>query len=621
MSHRPNPNAWKADSGPPSSFLPPFSMIRTMPSITSTDRSPSSQRLQWHRALRQACAVVGLSSLAGLSLAAGGETASPRALRPEGGVMFRWWWPGAQVDPFTLGQQLQALGALPGVRGVEIADVPSAAGDIDAQRFGWGTAAWVQAVEASLQQGARHGLQVDLTIGPHWPSALPSITPDHPAAAKELVFGQHTVAGGTTVQGEPPAPLKAPAADVHQRQLVALQAWRCVERCDALDHRVLDRSSLIDLTASVRQGQFRWTAPREGTWVVIAFWMRGTGQTVNLHPIQAKPFVTAPQSYTVDHWGRAGAEAVTRYWDQHLLPASTRAALQRHGGALFEDSLELKSERHWTAEFTRAFQRERGYALGPYLPLLATVTPPSKGPKLGPFGEPLPEGLVREAQLPAFDLTGIDRERFFDDYHLTLSALYQRNRLLPLRDWAHQRGLQWRVQPYGPTIDSSAAALLVDIPEGESLGFGSTYLRGFRNLAGAAHVAGKPILSDECCAHFNGAYRFTWKETLRDVYGNYAGGVNQIVFHGLAYPDAGAATLWPGWSPFTPFMGMAGFAEPWGPRSPGWLHAPLVLNHLSHTQRVLQGGQPRVDVAVYRHAFDVGATGLMETSHEGRPTG
>ncbi|MCQ0014049.1 hypothetical protein LUX39_09905 [Actinomadura madurae] len=128
-----------------------------------------------------------------------------------------------------------------------------------------------------------------------------------------------------------------------------------------------------------------------------------------------------------------------------------------------------------------------------------------------------------------------------------------------LRTWAHKHHISTRIQPYGIPVDVAEAASHVDVPEGESLAFGQSVgaysnVQDYRVVATGAHVSGRPVVSDECCA-FSGS---VWGSTagagsdasnLQAVYRGFAGGVNQIVWHGFPYLSrgpAGAARSRPG---------------------------------------------------------------------------
>lgn len=97
---------------------------------------------------------------------------------------FRWWWPDALVDTGEIAREVRAI-ADAGFGGVEIAAVThSMSQQLDTVRYGWGTTAWRAAIEAALREAKKRDVLVDLTIGPAWPAAVPSITPDNPAARR-----------------------------------------------------------------------------------------------------------------------------------------------------------------------------------------------------------------------------------------------------------------------------------------------------------------------------------------------------------------------------------------------------------------------------------------------------
>ena len=116
-----------------------------------------------------------------------------------------------------------------------------------------------------------------------------------------------------------------------------------------------------------------------------------------------------------------------------------------------------------------------------------------------------------------------------------VTELYVENHLRPVQAWAHSLGLQLRIQPYGLQTDAIYKAALLDIPEGESLGFKN--LDDFRCLAGGRDMGGGLLLSNEAGGTAGGAYATTWDDTLKKLVTQYAAGVNQAVFHGFAYAE------------------------------------------------------------------------------------
>ena len=484
---------------------------------------------------------------------------------------FRWWWPCGNVETAEVEKEVDAA-ADAGFGGLEIADVHHsiAKGNLDPAGHGWATAPWIAAVKAALARADQRGITIDLTIGPSWPAAVPGVDPDHPAAATELAHGLAQVAGGATYDGPVPEPVVAPVAAATRRLLVGVHAAKVIAPPPrAGQPSTLEQTSWVDLTDRVADGRLTWTAPAQGSWVVLSYWQRGSGQQPEAGPH------TTPDAYVVDHFSAAGTGAVTGFWEQNILDAEMRRLIGRAGNTLFEDSLEIETTATlWTPRMLQEFSTRMGYELAPYLPIVVEQ---------------------KEKYLYNYDTGVSDQVR--DDVAQVLSDLYAENHLLPLRGWAHGLGLQLRVQGYGLETDSIYEAALFDQPEGESLGFKN--LDDYRALSGGRDMGGRTILSCESAAYAGGAYNTTWNKVLQTLGSIYAGGVNQAVLHGFSYADAPGAA-WPGFAAFSPYNGAVGYGEAWGPRQPMWAHAQDVAAHLRRTQFCLQSGVNRADLAWFR---------------------
>lgn len=342
---------------------------------------------------------------------------------------------------------------------------------------------------------------------------------------------------------------------------------------------------------SVHNGRVGFTAPA-GTWVVLAYWARGSAQQPEAGPH------TAPPAYVVDHFSAAGTKAVLDEWHSTILTREIRDLLRQAGGDLFEDSLEIETDATvWTPGFLAEFHRRQGYDLTPYLPIVVQ----QKGNY--PF---------------AYDADTSNHVR--DDYNQVLSDLYQENHLIPIRDLAHSLGMTLRVQPYGLQTDAILSAALLDVPEGESLGFKN--LDDFRVLASGRDMGGRQLLSCESAAYANGAYNTTWDKVLQTMGSVFAGGVNQAVLHGFAYAMAPGAA-WPGFAAFSPYNGTGiGYSEAWGPRQPTWAHVPGIAGWFARTQLVLRTGTPKVDLAFFRQkGWTSTGIGAPWSTNDGIPVG
>ncbi|MBT0670660.1 hypothetical protein HT136_20030 [Novosphingobium profundi] len=510
----------------------------------------------------------------------------PAAQRPR----LRWWWPGGAIDPAEVRREVADM-ARAGFGGFEIADVrDSVTVPLDPAIFGWGSERWIAGVEAAFDEADKQGLKADITIGAHWPTGMPGVTPDSPAASQELVHGAARLAAGERFVGPPPAPQGPPAglqpglkisSPTITPRLIALQAYRMLGEGAGGVVR-LDPGSRIDLTGKVRDGQLEWTAPSGGTWQLIAFWARGTGQLQNMFDRNREASMLAsPVPYVIDIFGSAGTRACTRYWDDHLLPPRMKALASRIGGSFFEDSLELKACQHWSPDLLHEFSTRRGYDLLDFLPL---AVKPAFDPARPAF---LPQPAV-------YEFPEVSRARLLRDFNATLGEMYVANRVVPIGEWAHQYGMKFRVQAIGGIVDSGSAAAIADIPEGDN----SCDLDGFRVLAAGASIGGRPILSDEAATFVGGnANVADWRTLLMMVQRDFAGGVNQAVLHGYSYADAPGVT-WPGFSAFGRAIG-----NDWGPRSPLWTMAPDASGYLARLQRFLQTAPTVCDVAILNQSL------------------
>lgn len=524
---------------------------------------------------------------------------------PRSGAMFRWWWPGAAVEPEVLRSQLEAI-AKAGYKGVEIADVKVGVDyPVDPDLYQYGSAAWHSAVDAATKDAERLNLQVDITMGPHWPVAVPGLDVNGPASSKELI-GAFVVLSGGTYSGPVPSPeplsysirnstdgriVERHASSVPT--LISASALRCqTTKCDRVAPE-LDLTSFVDLTEVGTAGLIEWRAPDDSGWVVLAHWQRGTGQR-NDAPWGTTPYlVTDPESRVVDHFSLQGAQAFLDFF-QTTISKEAVSRIARVGGALFEDSIELKASQLWTADMLAEFRARRGYALEPYL-ACATYHPAD-----GPFDEPNPVFRFSERDS---DTCGRVRR----DLAQTLADLYVDNHLVPFKRWANDRGIRFRAQPYGIPIDMAKAAAMLDVAEDESFASGTS--DDWQLIASGVEVAGKTLVSDEfIVGGFGGTYRMSTQQIVQEVNAQYALGANQLVFHGLAYeewppPVDGADTetlvRWPGYRAFMPRI-----PDAFGPRNPTWKLERNLAAYYARTQLVLQTGHRRRDIAVYNQSLN-----------------
>ncbi|RMB81391.1 glycosyl hydrolase [Streptomyces shenzhenensis] len=531
--------------------------------------------------------------------------------RQASGAMFRWWWPSS-VDAATAVGQLRQVAAA-GYKGVEIAMVMDGADYVvDPDAHSYGDAGWRRAVKAVLAEGRRLNVQVDLTLGSRWPTAIPGLDVTSDAASQELVTGSATVAAGASYRAAVPQPPARTYPDRTSKNgvvtsttttspptYVTATATRCVEACAEATPQ-LDLTTVTDISRQVKDGTVSWKAPASGTWMVTGYWHRGTAQRNDAPYGNTTSPLSDPESRVVNHFSKAGADRFTS-WFGGLLDTETRRLLKANGGSLFEDSLELKGAHMWSADFLDAFERTNGYSVVPYLPVLAQVESTEM------FGEPAAVYAFADGQSQI-------AERVRWDVEQTLNDLYLENHVRPIRAWAHKLGLTFRAQPYGEPIDLGGAADEIDITECESLGCTEPQ---FRTVATGVALAGKRIVSSEMLpGGFGNLYGLTQAQIVAQANKEYAMGANQMVFHGLPYPVMppsadgtvrDSSAYWPGFHAFGARIG-----EAFGPRQPSWTMETDVADYYARMQQTLQTGRAGYDVAVLNQVISGG-----KATHDG----
>ncbi|PYI36062.1 hypothetical protein BP00DRAFT_308050, partial [Aspergillus indologenus CBS 114.80] len=505
---------------------------------------------------------------------------------------FRWWWPGGWVEPDVVKNEMQSIAAA-GFGGGEISDVQdSIKVSMDPRIYGWARERWNAGVLAAYKTAQRLGVYVDTTLGPHWPTGVPGFTPDSPETSKELVHGKLLLAAGHSYSGSLPLPVAKPSGEETGNpsvnataKLIAILAARTSAASVNQTVVAFEPSSVMDLTNYYHKDQLSWTAPKDGTYMLVAVYGRGTGQIQNMYDGNPNaPKVTYPSpAYIVDHFSTAGVDASVNYWNNHILSDELRQIMKSQGGSIFEDSLELKYKQYWTLNFMEEFQKRRGYDLTPYLLYVLKDSTTFIG------NDEVARGVAY-------------------DFYSTITDLYIDYRVQGLKKFANGLGLKLRLQPYTATLDSSRAAAAVDIPEGESLGFEGDK-DAFRVLATGRDVAGRTkILSNELGAYMGKAYGVTWNFLLGTANLDYSLGVSHAVIHGFPYCDS-PSSAWPGFAPFTPLGSSSnGFADAWGPRQPQWLFASNASIYMARAHNILQTGSPSVDVAILNTDWGVTAT-------------
>src|SRR4051812_1860924 len=502
----------------------------------------------------------------------------PIEYRPE----LRWWLAEGLHTDETLRYEIDAAHRL-GFGGMEFLAMDE--GNIDHARYGWGAEEWVHDSQVVVEETTKRGMSVSFTSGTNWSNAnLPTIDPEHPAAAKELDVVVEDLAGGAhrtgalrrvdLAAGPEAGLLPGHRADIREQVLVAVVAARVAAVSDGAV--LLDVDSVVDLTKQARDESLEWTAPVGGRWRLFTFWSHGTGQT-------ASP--SASVNYTVNYLDPDGAQAVIEYWDSVVLTPELREQIARNPRAqMYMDSLELSTfgagGLFWGRTVAEEFRSRRGYDITPWLPFLTRSVP------MMAVGTKYHNEPVAEHRVP------VEKVRF--DYVRTLTDLYIENMLRPFAAFLHANGMTLRSEiSYGLPFELTRPGPEVDGIETESPEFGSQ-IDAYRLLAGPASLFAKQYSSETGATTRNHMLDHRFYEQI--IATQLAAGITRTVLHGWA-STAGAegVTNWPGhegmWSMFS---------ERFDTRQPGAEFYPIWNDAIGRYQCFLRQGRPRIDVGILR---------------------
>lgn len=337
---------------------------------------------------------------------------------------------------------------------------------------------------------------------------------------------------------------------------------------EAAADAVVDRASVIDLSARMDgDGRLDWTPP-PGEWLVLRLGSSLTGQ-IN------KPATDAATGFEVD---KLSARAVRGYLDGYY--GQVLAALGQLSGArglrnILTDSWEAGQE-NWTPGLLEEFRARRGYDPTPYLPVLADY-------------------VVGSAQ---------DSERFLWDFRRTLADLLAENHYKVLGDYARAHGLGYWGEAMGigtPTMgDGLQDKRYTTVPMAEfwqvdpARASDPKQVADVREAASAAHVYGQNIVATESFTSFPlpgvpPPYTTTPRllKPLADRF--LAQGANRFSLHAAVHQPLEQG---PGFS--LSFFGQYfSRLETWGEQAGGW------IGYLSRASQLLQEGRAAGDIAYF----------------------
>ena len=520
----------------------------------------------------------------------------PIEYRPE----LRWWLAAGGHTDQTIKYEISRAHEL-GFGGLEFLAMDEAG--VDNARYGWGSEEWNHSSQLVADETTKRNMSVSFTSGTNWANAnLPTLDPDHPAAAKELNLVTEDLKSGSKRSGKlPRIDLQKflnekkhggdpdPRIKIKREDLIAVIAAQILEEGEV---PVLDTKT-IDLTAKVTDNSLEW-GPEEGTWRLFVFWMHGSGQI-------ATPSQTV--NYTVNYFDRDGVDEVIKYWDKVVLTPELRKTISKNPRAqMYMDSLELfpfgAAGLLWGHTMLREFEQRRGYSVVPYLPFMVRKVELLVACTSSFLYEP-----------PAANRQTIEKVRF--DLVRTFTDLYMENMMQPFREYLNKNGILLRSEiSYGLPLELTRPAVHVDGLETESLEFGSQ-IDAFRLMSGAAHLLGKQYSSETGANSRNLMLEHRFYDQI--IYTQLAAGITKTVLHGWSSVSGAEGNQWPGHEGMLPV-----FSERFDDRQPGREFYPLWNQAIGRMQYILRQGVPRIDIGILRtdHSTD-SMCGLAMVDEEG----
>jgi len=458
---------------------------------------------------------------------------------------------------------------------------------------------WLELFGYAIAEADRLGIEVAVGTGPGWCGAGgKSVKPDDAM--------QHTVASETTVTGPSefssilpiPAP-RAPFFGVNTLTAEMRKDWESYYRDVAVlafpepegaerlpdadekaiyqrapfssrpgvkpylptSHKVVppekcvDPAKVVDLTAKMdASGRLTWRVP-EGRWTIMRVGRRLTGQTTRPAPKPGLGFETSK-------FDRGAIERHLHDYADKILAAAGPRRPGRGLTTLHFDSWEMSAQ-NGSAEFFKEFERRRGYSPLPYIPAINGR-------------------IVRSTEIT---------ERFLFDWRQTAQELVIENQLLPIKEFAHSKGLVMSSEPYdmNPCCDITSGAV-ADVPMCEfwSKGMGCPAEYSCVESVSIAHTMGRPVVGAEA---FTASAEY-WKQYPGSMkaQGDWAlaFGINCFKFH--TYQHQPSMTDKPG-------MTMCGYyGVNWHRNQTWWPMVDSYHRYLTRCQMMLRQGRPVSDI-------------------------
>lgn len=501
----------------------------------------------------------------------------------------RWWLAEGSNTDETIAETVKSAYES-GIGAVEFATLEAG---VDAQTYSWGSDEWINDSHKVIEEATKYGMGASFTSGTHWKTAnMPGLDPNSDAASQELAVTTQSVASGETFEGTLAMP--EAAEGITSQKLVAVIAAKVNSADENTAYLAADGMTEITEQAEVAEDGCKLTFTAEdGDYVLFAYWQRGTAQVCT-------PSVDV--NYSINYFAIDGFNAFKEYWEENILTDEMKELISENGNVqMFMDSLELSKSGgfvFWSSQFREEFMERKGYDIMPYMMLLIS----------GGWGQPSAPYVL--------DGEDVLTEKYKNDYKDVITQLYIDYLMKPMAEFMHENGIELRAQiAYGQTLEASLPIQTLDYVESESLN-GNDQPEMYRYQSGAQHLYDINKFSSETGATWVN-YAWSLRHILEyPIYTAYLGGVNRIIYHGIASIWGPEGTQWPG------YEGMyGGISERMDARQPYYQDLKAFNTHLARIQEALRYGEPQMDVGILNLDYNMSTCYGAQTSalleHEG----
>ncbi len=489
----------------------------------------------------------------------------------------RWWWNGDRVTKEEVLRELDIMKAA-GIGGVEINPIKwnENADAIGIKELQWGSAEWLDVVDAAVKGAKEKDMVCDMIIGSGWPFGGEFVP--HEEQSQIVILGTKNLEGGKQYSFtkkeladsiSPPSNYKNKVSELFMLRLAPGE--------------MNDFTAGTDLDSQLKNDNIDVQVPADAH--VLYYLVKITGfQAV----IQGALGANGP---VINHYEKA---AVQNYLDGFAEKLSGKIGpLNNYFRAFFTDSIELEGA-NWCSDMFAQFKERRGYDVEPYFPYILF--------KVGEMGNAVNEtyGSAFSPEVKAM----LNRVHY--DFEETRIELFQERFIQTFTAWCRKHGVKSRMQAYGMDCHPLEASMMLDIPECETWiwvpeieefgdnGSGRNYTMINKFVSSAGHLTGKQLISCEEMTNTGQIFSTTLERIKVTGDESNLSGVTHSILHGFNY------------SPLeTPFPGWIRYGSFFNERNTWWPCFRLWADYKSRLSCVFQNSVMQADIAVLHPLADL----------------